>query len=311
MLFDPDQGAPWRSIHFIPANVPKFVAKADGLDADAFQIDLEDSVPEAEKTAAREALPAVIRRLAATGADVLVRVNRPLALAVRDVEAAVCPQVAAISLTKVDGPSHVRLMAELIDELEHKAGMTIGHTRLIVIIETAAAFSEMRAIAGASPRVVAMMLGSEDLAVDLGAAPLEEVLLGPKQQMIIAARAAGVTPLGYIGSIAGFRDEVAFRAMVKRSRQFGYAGGTSIHPSQIAALNVGYGPQEAEIDGARRIVQAAEAAARDGRGSFELDGRMVDAPGLRNAHATLRAADRVAVRARLRAERRRNAAQHS
>jgi citrate lyase subunit beta/citryl-CoA lyase len=311
MLNVADRGAPWRSIHFVPANVPKYVAKSEGLEADAFQIDLEDSVPEREKGAARDALPAVIARLAATGADVLVRVNRPLGLAVRDIEAAVCEQVAAISLTKVDGPSHVRLMAELIEEMENKAGMTRGHTRLIVIIETAAAFAEMHAIARASPRVAAMMLGREDLAVDLGAVPLEEVLLGPKQQMIIAARAAGVTPLGYIGSIAGFRDEAAFRAMVRRSRQFGYAGGTSIHPSQIAALNIEYGLPEEEITAARRVVQAAEAAARDGRGSFELDGRMVDAPGLRKARSTLEVADRLAVRTHLRAERRRSAAQSS
>lgn len=289
--------APWRSIHFIPANVPKFVAKAAALQADAFQVDLEDSVPEQEKRTARQLLPDVVRQLAATGADVLVRVNRPLQHAVRDIEAAVCPQVKAISLTKVDGPSHVRLMAELIEDCERKAGMAVGHTGLIVLVETAAAYADMRAIAGASPRVVAMMLASEDLAEDLGAEPLDEVLLGPKQQMVIAARAAGVIPLGYIGTIANFRDEAAFRAMLRRSRQFGYAGGTSIHPSQIAALNDEYGPQPVEVEAARRIVAAAESAEREGRGSFELDARMVDAPGVRKARDVLHMAELIAARA--------------
>lgn len=299
-----DSRAPWRSIHFVPANVPKFVEKALSLEADAFQIDLEDSVPDSEKRAAREALPGVIERLATTGADILVRINRPLGLAVRDVEMAVCTQVSALSMTKVDGPSHVRLIDELVGECEQRAGMEIGHTGLIVIVETAAAFAEMRAIASASSRVIGMMLGSEDLAADLGAVALDEVLQVPKQQMIIAARAAGVTPLGYIGSIANFRDEAAFGAMVERSRQFGFAGGTSIHPSQISALNRAFGPQAAEVDTARRIVEAAEQASEAGRGSYIVDGRMVDAPGLRAARATLRMVDRLAARTALRQEQR-------
>ncbi len=299
------QRAPWRSIHFIPANVQKYVAKAASLDADAFQIDLEDSVPEHDKQAARDALPAVIRSLASTGADVLVRVNQPLRHAVRDIEAAVCEHVSAISLAKVDGPSHVRLIAELLDDCEQQAGMTIGHTRLIVLVESAAAFWEMRAIASASPRVVAMSLASEDLAEDIAAQPLDEVMLAPKQQMILAARASGIVPLGYIGTIANFRDAAAFRAMVRRSRSFGFSGGTSIHPSQIEALNAEFGPQSNEIATARRLLAAAEAASREGRGSFELDGRMVDAPGISKARTLLAMAASIESRTGLREANRR------
>lgn len=296
--------APWRSIHFIPANVPKYVAKAASLDADAFQIDLEDSVPEHEKQAARAALPSVIGSLAATGADLLVRVNRPLRHAVRDIEAAVCPQVCAISLAKVEGPAHVRLIAELLDDCERQAAMAIGHTRLIVLVESAAAFWEMRAIASASPRVVAMSLASEDLAEDLAAEPLDEVMLAPKQQMILAARACGIVPLGYIGSIANFRDAAAFRAMVRRSKCFGFSGGTSIHPSQIDALNAEFGPRQADVAAARLLLAAAEAASREGRGSFELDGRMVDAPVIARARAVLEMAESIESAAQLRQARR-------
>ena len=296
--------APWRSIHFIPANVPKYVAKAAALDADAFQVDLEDSVPESEKAAARAALPGVVQTLARTGADVLVRVNRPLRHAVRDIEAAVCAQVRAISLAKVDGPSHVRLVAELLDHCEERIGLPIGHTGLVVLVESAAAYLEMRAIATASPRVVAMSLASEDLAEDLGAEPLDEVLQAPKQQMIIVARASGIVPLGYIGSIANFQDEAAFRAMVRRSRRFGFAGGTSIHPAQIAALNDEFGPRPDEVHAARAMLAAGAQAESDGRGSFAFEGRMVDAPILQRARALIAFADQLRERARLRADRR-------
>src|SRR5690606_29915225 len=112
--------------------------------------------------------------------------------------------VSALTMTKVDGPSHVRLMDELISECERREHLEVGHTRLIVVIETPQAYDMMRPIAEASPRVVAMMLGSEDFALECASAPIDEVLLMPKQQMIIAARAAGVLPLGYIGTIANF-----------------------------------------------------------------------------------------------------------
>ena len=268
----------WRSVHFIPANVPRFVDKATSLAPDAFQIDLEDSVPEHEKDSSRTQVRAIATRLLATGADVLVRVNRPLRHAVRDVEASVCKQVSALTFGKIDGPSHVRLMDELISDCELREGLPLGHTRMNVIIETPQAFQRMEAIASASPRIAAMMLGTEDFSSAVGSSPIDEVMLGPKQQMIIAARAAGVQALGYIGSIANFRDPEAFRQMVHRSRAFGFIGGTSIHPLQIAVLNEEFGVTDAQADHAQRMLQANDQAIAEGRGSFVFDGAMVDLP---------------------------------
>jgi citrate lyase subunit beta/citryl-CoA lyase len=277
----------WRSIHFVPANVPRYIEKAASLEADAIQVDLEDSVPMSEKQLARENLRATVRAVKRGGADVIVRVNRPLSLAVRDIEAAVHQNVSALTMTKVDGPSHVRLMDELISECEQRENLEIGHTRLIVVIETPQAYEMMRGIASASPRVVAMMLGSEDFALECSSTPTDEVLLMPKQQMIIAARAAGAVPLGYIGTIANFRDIEAYRAMVRRSRQFGFEGGTSIHPSQIGVLNAEYGPQAEEVDHAKRVLDAYASALSEGRGSCQVDGRMVDVPVVERARRVL------------------------
>jgi citrate lyase subunit beta/citryl-CoA lyase len=113
------------------------------------------------------------------------------------------------------------------------------------------------------------------------------VLLMPKQRMVIAARAAGVMPLGYIGTIANFRDTEAFRAMVRRSRRYGFEGGTSIHPSQIAVLNEEYAPNPDEVAFARRVIEENAAASAAGRGSFQIDGKMIDVPIVERAERLL------------------------
>jgi citrate lyase subunit beta/citryl-CoA lyase len=277
----------WRSILYVPANSPKFIAKAPAVGADALTIDLEDAVPLQEKARARELLATTLPHVASGGADIIVRVNRPLSLAVRDVEAAVGPHVMGLTIPKVDGPSHVRLLDELVSECERRVGLVQGHTSFLVAIETPEAYWMMREIASASPRVVAMMLSSEDLSLECGFEPTEATLLVPKQQMIFAACAAGVRPLGFIGSIADFRDMEAFREMVRRSRRFGFTGSSCIHPLQVAVLNEEFAPSVEEVVLAERIVAEGDAALSQGRGTFQLDGSMIDGPVIERARRTL------------------------
>ena len=212
------------------------------------------------------------------GADVVVRINRPLSLTVRDLEHSICPDVDGIACTKIDSGSHVKLLDELVSELEDKRGMRIGHTRFLAMIETADAFGRIDEIPRASPRVVAMNIGGEDFALDCNMQPDEEVLLHPKQRMIIAARAAGVMPLGFVASVAGFGDWDKFRLMVRRSRRFGFDGAGCIHPGQVTIVNEEYTPSEEEVAYARRVIQMDKEAAAAGRGSFQIDGKMIDIP---------------------------------
>ena len=165
-----------------------------------------------------------------------------------------------------------------MSELEEKRGMTVGHTQFIVMIETADAFFQIRDIVRASKRIVACNLGGEDFALDNNMQPTGEALLYPKQQMIFAANTVGIIPLGFIDSIAGFGDWEAFRKMVRRSRDFGFKGAGCIHPGQVAIINQEYTPGEAEVAYARKLIQLDVEAAASGRGSFTLDGKMVDIP---------------------------------
>src|SRR3954469_1213101 len=268
----------WRSLLYVPANVEKYVEKAHTRGADCIQLDLEDSVPPAEKEHARTLVEKAAARVKRGGADVIVRINRPLSLAVRDLEHSICPDVNGIACTKIDSASHVKLLDELVTELEQKRGMTVGHTKFITMIETPDAFGRMDEIPRASERVVAMNIGGEDFALECEMQPDEDVLLHPKQRMIISARAAGVMPLGFIGTIAGFGEWEKFRQMVRRSRRFGFDGAGCIHPGQVTIVNEEYSPSAEEVAYARRIIDLDKEAAKSGRGSFALDGKMIDIP---------------------------------
>jgi citrate lyase subunit beta/citryl-CoA lyase len=270
----------WRSMLYVPANVPRFVAKAPGAGADAVILDLEDSVPADRKAEARAALAEAVPLAASGGSAVLVRVNRPLRLALPDIEAAIAAGAEGILLTKVLGPDHVVLAAELLAAAQRR--MVI-----VPVVETASALLQIEAIARAHPLVAGLLVGAEDLAAECGAQPDDELIVLAKRRMVIAAVAAGVAPLGTLGTVADFRDADRIRELVARSRRSGLVGATCIHPSLVPILNAGFSPSEAEVALARRQVAAAEAAAAEGRGSFTVDGMMVDEPVLIRARRIL------------------------
>lgn len=268
----------WRSLLFVPVNVEKFVQKAPQVGADALQLDLEDSIAPSDKDSARKLAPDVARRLNEAGDEIVVRINRPWRLAVRDLEAVVTPHVTAIACPKVDSAAHVRALSELIAELEMERGMAEGTVKMILLVETAEGFLRLEEIAKADPRVIAMSLGSEDFGLSMAMATDPETLYMPKQMLVAAANAGGVLPMGFVGSIAEFRDEDRFREIVRRSKRLGLRGASCIHPTQVKVCNEEFGPTEEEVASARRLVEAYDKALAEGRGSIQVDGKMVDIP---------------------------------
>ncbi|MCP5150613.1 MAG: CoA ester lyase [Ectothiorhodospiraceae bacterium] len=287
----------WRSLLYVPVNVDRFVDKAHARGADGIILDLEDSIPPAEKDTARTLVEAAAAKVSRGGADVLVRINRPLGLAARDIEHAVGSGVTALMLPKVASADHVRLLAEHVGEVEARRGMDVGHTRLVAMVETADAFFQLHAIAKADPRLVSVVLGGEDFALDVGFVPDPEVYLYPKQHALIAARAAGLTPMGLIGTVADYTDDDAFLAVVRNSARFGMEGASCIHPRNVAALNAGFTPDPKAVEQARKIVALDAEHAAAGRGSWELDGKMIDIPVVERARRLVARADRIAARA--------------
>src|SRR6266851_3036016 len=256
----------WRSLLYVPVNVEKYVEKAHTRGADCILLDLEDSVPAAEKDRARTLVASAAARVRRGGADVVVRINRPDSMTARDLEASVGSDVNGVAVTKVDDAAHLRRLDELVAGLEAKRGLALGHTRFIAMVETPAAFFHMPEIATAVERTAAMDIGGEDFALETGMEPTEDTLLMPKQQMIFAARAAGIGDLS------------AFRRMVQRSRQFGFLGASCIHPAQVTIVNELYSPSAEEVAHAKRVIEENAKAKATGRASFAIDGKMVDIP---------------------------------
>ncbi len=277
----------WRSMMFVPVNVDKFVDSAHTRGADVVILDLEDSILPKDKERARTLVAAAAPKVGRLGADVVVRINRQWRLCLRDLEAVVSKDICALMLPKTESADHVLMVAEVLDELEAERGLPQGHTKLVVMIEGAAAFFRAQEIAAAHARVVALTLGAEDFALSVGMVPEAEGLFYPKQQIVIAARAAGVLPLGFIGTVADFKDLDAFRATVRRSRRLGFMGASVIHPSQIEILNAEFRPSPEEVQQARKVVTAFEAAAGGNQGAIQVDGKMVDIPVVERCRATL------------------------
>ena len=170
--------------------------------------------------------------------------------------------------------------------------MPIGHTKLMPAIETAGAFFRAEEIAASHPRLISLTLGAEDFSASIGAVPDAEVMTYPKQHHCIAARAAGLRAFGVIGSGADYRDEKAFRELIRRSRRFGIQGSTCIHPAIVPLLNEGFSPTAEEIAHAERVVSAYETAVAEQRGSFSIDGKMIDIPIVERAQELLSIARR-------------------
>lgn len=286
----------WRSILFVPALSARFVDSALRQSADALQIDLEDSIGPDDKARARDAAPAIAQRFAQASYDVIVRVNRPWRLLVRDLEAVVARDVGAVTLPKVPDAGFVREVAQVLDELERERGLAAGHTRLIAMIESPEGLANIDAIAAAHARVAAIIIGAEDLALTLQCAVDDEALLAPNQQAVFAARRAGVMPLGFVGSVADYADLEAFRARIRRARRLGFDGGFCVHPRQVAVMNEEFAPAAAEVARAQALVAAFEAQQAQGRAAFAFEGRMVDLPVVEQARALLTRAARIAAR---------------
>ena len=286
----------WRSLMYVPINVDKFVTKAHTRGADVIQLDLEDSVPPSEKAAARQLVERVTPQVRAGGGDVVVRINRPIQLAVRDIEHSVVEGVDGLAITKVDSASHLKILDELVSELELARGLPVGGIRFIAMIETAEAFLDIGNILCATDRIVAANIGGEDFATDCNMEPLAETLLYPKQHMVIAANAAGVMPLGFVSSVADYSDMDAFAAMVRRSRAFGFMGAGCIHPLQVPVINEAYKPGDDEVKWAQKVIDGYEVAKAEGRASFALDNKMIDIPIVERAERLVRRAEEVAAR---------------
>ena len=284
----------WRSMLYVPATSEKFIEKAHERGADAIKIDLEDAVAPKEKDTARKLVKDAAQLVSRGSADVLVRINRPLRMAVADIESSIWPEVCGLVLPKVDSADQINFLCEIITELEEERGLDIGHTKLMVLIETPRGYSNVRSIASSSKRLSAIALGQEDFSAEMGMLEPEGMsLLSYYQTVQVAAREAGILPIGYPGSIAEFTDLELFRSNAMVARRLGFDGGACIHPRQVPILNEAFTPTESEINRAEAMVKVYDEAMAAGDGAVAFEGKMIDVPVVARAQRVLDIRDKI------------------
>jgi len=293
-----------RSALILPINVPRFVERAHLRGADAIVLDLEDSVPPAEKPSARKLIPHAIRSVARGGGEVAVRVNNEPALLDDDLDAAIHPGLDSIAFPKAESADQIRAVVARIEGLERQRGLTPGHVRLSLAIETPRGLLAAHEIARASDRVATLSIGVEDYCLELGVEPSADgmELLYAVSTIVTICKATGITPTGLVGSIAGFRDIAVFEGAAERARQLGCLGAGCIHPDQVSVLNRVFSPDPAKVEYAERVVAAFEEGVRRGTASVNVDGKMVDVPVYKRALVVLNRARAVAETERRKAE---------
>ena len=282
-----------RSKLFVPGSRPELFAKAMAGEADALSIDLEDAVDESRKREARAAVREFLRSLPADKTKtIIVRVN---GIATEhfeaDVEAIAGPGLDLINVPMTETGDDVRKASAVIARVEKAKGLAkpIG---ILANVETAKAFRLAAELAAADKRVAGLQLGFGDLLEPLGIDRYDPaVVLQFQLGVRLAAGEAGV--FAYDSAFANIKDTEALQREAETARRLGYLGKSAIHPSQVPIINAVFRPSDAEIAHSLRVVAAAHEAGARGVGAWTVDGKMVDAPFVVRAEATVALARRL------------------
>jgi len=265
-----------RSLLYVPANSERFIEKAHERGADAIILDLEDGVLPADKDSARENLAKAVPTVGRGGALVFVRINSGEDRRNADAEAACRAGAFGLLVPKVQTPESLRRLASTLEPIEQE--LAREPVRFIALIEDPGAVLDARLIAMASPRVLGLAAGGEDLATAMDAEPTSEAIRLAILMVHMAAKAADVRSFGLLRSIADFRDLEGVAASAKQARAMGFDGASCVHPAVVPILNEAFAPSAAQLDHARRLIAAFESASAEGRGAFRFEGVMVDLP---------------------------------
>jgi malyl-CoA/(S)-citramalyl-CoA lyase len=301
-----------RSELAVPGSNPGMFEKAAASAADVVFLDLEDAVAPDDKARARTNIIQALNEVDWGTKTMMVRINGlDTHYMYRDVIDVVeaCPRLDMLLIPKVGTPADVYAIDMLVTQIEAAMGRT-KRLGFEVLIETALGMANVEAIAQSSRRLEAMSFGVADYAAStrarttvIGGVNKDSVVLTDRDaegrretfwtdpwhaaqtRMMVACRAYGLRPVD--GPFGDFGDPEGFKAAANRAAVLGYEGKWAIHPSQIALANDVFTPSETEVTKARRIMEAMDQAAREGKGAVSLDGRLIDIASIRMARALL------------------------
>lgn len=280
---------PRRSVLYMPGANARALDKARTLPADALILDLEDAVsPDAKEGARRQVVEAVAqggygRR------EVIVRVNGLNTPWGKDDVAAVASSGAdAILFPKMESPEQVQAAVEALD-----AAGGLPDLPVWIMAETPRGMLHIDAIAGASPRLAAIVMGTSDLAKELRVRhTLDRTgLITALSLGVMAARAHGLDILD--GVYLDLSDDQGFRTACEQGRDMGFDGKTLIHPKQVGLANEVFAPAAKDVENARWLIEAWEQAKAAGKGVAVVDGKLVENLHVEEARRTLAVAEAI------------------
>jgi citrate lyase subunit beta/citryl-CoA lyase len=265
---------------FVPGNRDRFIQKAKTSAADAVLFDLEDGVLPAEKAQARKD---VARTLGEdwVGPARFVRVNAMTTPWLDDdLEGIVVKGLEGICLTKVNEPQDIVITCEKLVRLEKARGIAPGTVRILAAIESAIGLINAFAIGKADPRVMGLIFGAEDYALDLGLSTkrVEEAaeLIYARSAIVNAATAARV--LSVDGVFPDLNNAEGLTRDVVQARRLGFTSKSTFNPRQIDEINREFSPTAEELEYARKIAAGFKEAELKGDASVAVGGQLVDRP---------------------------------
>ena len=272
---------------FVPGNNPGMMQDAFIYGPDSIMLDLEDSVTMAEKDAARLLVHNALKTIDYGNTEMVVRIN-PLntAYGKKDVEAVVKAGVHVIRMPKTETAEEVREVEREIERVEKEIGC-LGRTKIMAAIESTLGIVNAYEIAVASERMMGIALGAEDYCANLKTqrSPEGTELLFARQQIVVAARAAGIDALDTVYS--NLNDMETFRKEVELIKQLGFDGKSIINPRPTEVVNEVFAPTEKAIEKAKTIIAAIKEAEKRGSGVIAVNGKMVDRPVVIRAQRTI------------------------
>jgi len=269
-----------RSVLTVPVIVPRFVEKAPQSRADVICLDVEDSVPPAEKQRARGLAAEAIDAIPRGTYSLFVRVNGPhTGLMEDDLTGVVRTGLDGVIISKAPDAETIRRIDRLLADLEREHGIEQGTIAVAPLIETALGVMNSLAICTASPRVIAAVFGAEDLATDMRIQRTRggDEIRWARAQVAVACHAAGVTPIDTPDP--DYTDLPYLEREMSLARSLGYLGKLCIHPTQVEMANRIFRPSDGEIADARMTVELFEREGiAKGRAAIPSEGRMIDTP---------------------------------
>lgn len=275
----------------MPGNNPGMLQNAAVLGADSIILDLEDAVSIPEKDSARILVREAIKNIDYSNVEVVVRINAlDNEFGPMDLEEISRVKPDALMIPKADDDS-IKKVHEVLNDIEKQEGFEAGTLKIIPLVETAYGLETVYNIIKASNRVIAILLGGEDLTADLGIKRTKEgeEIFYARNKVATACKALRVdaidTPFTDTNDYEGLRRDS------EKAKSLGMTGKAAINPRQIDTIHTALAPSENEIKHALRILDALEEAKKEGKGVFSVDGKMVDAPVINRALSTVNLAE--------------------